>query len=542
MSETPSTAYPAPGRPRFRWTIARKITALIVLSVTLLAGLGVLASTSAGAMKTLSDRQAALGEANATLVDLDMQESNATIALGRALLATTDTERQSAHELLSNAAAAAQADLATIGTLSLGAAVTTPMTALATDYGTYLGEEQRAAETALTLAPGSPAAKRLLADDDQRAAAIEKEITGVRQVLAGVFAESSRATKSKAASVKVSVIVAVLIAVASLGTIGWYLVRGIRRALGQLRDRMTDIADGEGDLTARLSEAAADETGEVAAAVNRFIHRVQEVIRQMAGAAGTLGGSVDTLSAMTLEMSTNAEQTSGQAAIVSGAAGDVSRNVSELSAGSEEMGASIREIAVNASEAAQVATNAVSIAATARNSVAELSAASSEIGNVVKLITAIAEQTNLLALNATIEAARAGESGKGFAVVAGEVKELAQETAKATDDITRRVTAIQNGTTAAVAAISTIAGIVGKISDFSTTIASAVEEQTATANEMARSVTEAADSATQIANNITTVASGAASTSEAAAETSRTTLTVAEVVTGLKATVGSFRY
>jgi methyl-accepting chemotaxis protein len=180
------------------------------------------------------------------------------------------------------------------------------------------------------------------------------------------------------------------------------------------------------------------------------------------------------------------------------------------------MNSSIREIAKNATESARVAGQAVTAADIANKTISKLGESSSEIGKVIKVITSIAEQTNLLALNATIEAARAGEAGKGFAVVANEVKELAKETAKATEDIGIKIEAIQADTRGAVDSIQQIGKVIAQINDISNTIASAVEEQTATANEMSRNVGEAAKGTSEIAQNITAVAQAAQSTTQGA--------------------------
>jgi methyl-accepting chemotaxis protein len=220
----------------------------------------------------------------------------------------------------------------------------------------------------------------------------------------------------------------------------------------------------------------------------------------------------------------------------------VSTNVQTVSAGSEEMGASIREIAHSTSEAAAVAATAVQAAQAANATVASLGESSREISEVVKVITTIAEQTNLLALNATIEAARAGDAGKGFAVVAGEVKDLAQETARATDDIVRRVDAIQSGTNSAVEAIAQIAAVIGRVNDYQTTIASAVEEQTATTAEMNRSVSDTAQTADEIATNVATVALAAQQTTEGVTQAQQATAELAGMSGNLRALVSQFRY
>lgn len=228
------------------------------------------------------------------------------------------------------------------------------------------------------------------------------------------------------------------------------------------------------------------------------------------------------------QLSSNAEETSTQGAVVSAAAEQVSKSVKMVAVATHEMDSSIREVAKQASTAAKVATNGVKVANDTNQTVVKLTHSSQEIGKVVKVITSIAEQTNLLALNATIEAARLGDAGKGFAVVATEVKELARETAKATEEISVQIEAIQTDSKNAVEAINEISVIINRINDIQSAIASGVEEQTVTTREIGRSVQEAASGTSEIARNIVEVAAAAKNTSqgiltikEAAAQLSR---------------------
>jgi methyl-accepting chemotaxis protein len=226
---------------------------------------------------------------------------------------------------------------------------------------------------------------------------------------------------------------------------------------------------------------------------------------------------------------------------VSATADEVSANIQAVAAGGEEMGVSIGEIARSANDAAREATEAVSAVEATTGTMDKLSESSRQIGDVVRLITSIAEQTNLLALNATIEAARAGDAGKGFAVVADEVKQLAQETARATEDISNRVETIQQDAVQAGEAILSVAGVITRINEFQATIASAVEQQTATTQAINAGVSLAAQGSAQIAQAIGEVARGAAGTSASMAQGNASAQELSVMRGELDALIASFR-
>jgi methyl-accepting chemotaxis protein len=321
--------------------------------------------------------------------------------------------------------------------------------------------------------------------------------------------------------------------------IGLLISRQIVRSLAKVKNVCDGLA--EGDLTRTSGLTTRDEPGMMGQSLDAALTTLRQTVSTIDGSAASLASASEEMTGTSAQIAASAESASAQALAVSAAAEEVSRSVETVSAGSEEMGASIREISQNATEAARVAGDAVTVTAATSATMAKLGDSSAEIGNVIKVITSIAEQTNLLALNATIEAARAGEAGKGFAVVASEVKDLAQETAKATEDISQRVEAIQTDTAGAVDAIAEITRVISSINDYQVTIASAVEEQTATTAEMSRSITEAAGGSSSIATNISGVAEAAQLTSSTLVEADSTVAELTRVADELREVVGRFR-
>ncbi len=334
-----------------------------------------------------------------------------------------------------------------------------------------------------------------------------------------------------------------LIIVVSLGTlvifaIGYAVARRLIASVHDVVKMAGRLADG--DLTVQAEPKSDDELGDLVHTMNELGGHLRTAMRGIGEGATTLAAAAEELTAVSQQMSSNAEETSAQANAVSAAGEQVSNSVQTVAAGSEEMAASIREIAKNSSDAVIIAAEAVKTTEATNATVSQLGTSSAEIGQVIKVITSIAQQTNLLALNATIEAARAGEAGKGFAVVANEVKELAKGTARATEDISAKIEAIQADAKNAVDAIAQIRAIIHKISDYQHSIAGAVEEQSATTSEMSRNVAEAAKGSSEIAQNIAGVAQAAASTSAGANQTESSASELARLSADLHRLVGQF--
>jgi len=384
-------------------------------------------------------------------------------------------------------------------------------------------------------------------------------------ILTGVYVDDLDAQVSS--STRRSLIAAGLVLLLMLAA-SMFIARGITRPLQRMTIAMKELARGKLDVEVP-GIGRRDEVGEMAEAVEIFksnaaarqgleaeqkeaethavarrkadMHKladdfesaVGEIIETVSSSSTELEASAGTLTA-------SAERAQELTIMVAAASEEASTNVQSVASATEEMASSVNEISRQVQDSARIAGEAVDQARTTTDRVGELSKAASRIGDVVELINTIAGQTNLLALNATIEAARAGEAGRGFAVVASEVKALAEQTAKATGEIGQQITGIQAATQDSVNAIKEISGTIEKLSEISSTIASAVEEQGAATQEISRNVQQAAHGTQQVSSNITDVQRGASETGTASSQV----LSAAQSLSGdsnrLKLEVGKF--
>jgi methyl-accepting chemotaxis protein len=330
----------------------------------------------------------------------------------------------------------------------------------------------------------------------------------------------------------VATVLSILLAIAT--------TRLIAKPLREVGEVVRKIATG--DISSKnLEVRGADEFGELAQNINVMHKNLRRMIASVFTSAERIATASEQFSATNRQITSDSAEVSQQASVASTTTENLKHNLQTVATGTEQMSATIQNIARNATDSARVTGEAVKTTQATNAAVAKLGESSTKIGQVIKVITSIAGQTNLLALNATIEAARAGEAGKGFAVVANEVKELAKQTSKATADISMRIAAIQADTKESVNAIAGIGVIIDHINEITGTIATAVEQQSATTNEMAQNVNEAAKGSIEIARNIEGVANAARSTSTNATDSQQGAEELARMSTELHSLVSQFK-
>lgn len=516
-------------------TIAHKIIGLAVFALTLLALLSWAGISSASGVAEEADHLAQTPDAMRGAAYADMyHDAVNNLVVGALAAGDTRTAEEAKPELV-EAVAAFNAELDRAVEADVSSEVTDAVEAVRPEvelYGT-LGFSALDA-----IATGEPSAQAL-SEFESQFSVLEEALPGIAESVTTATAEARQNAENAAADGRRLSLILLAVAAIVLAGGSWWFARSIVPPLRRTAEVLTAV--GSGDFTQRVGASGEDEVARMGHALDGALEQLSSTISEIGNHSSTLAAAAEELNAVSSQLASAAEETSVQAGIVSSAAGQVSENVAVVAAGTGEMTASIQEISHGAQDAVSVADDAAQRAQATNDTVAKLGESSAEIGNVIKVITSIAEQTNLLALNATIEAARAGEAGKGFAVVAHEVKELASATAAATADISDRISAIQGDAAESVRAIGEITDIIGRVGETQASIASAVEQQTATTNEIGRNVAEAADNSTEIARNISGVAQSAEDASMGASNVLDTAAELSRMAGELQVLVSGFR-
>jgi methyl-accepting chemotaxis protein len=515
------------------WTTGRRLSAIGTISILAALSIGVIGILQSARAANHAARTFQVAEALATTIDI---QHTASVMLADGSMLTdplSESRRAEVMDQLTEHTAEMRKNLAFLQEVHLSGdyaqrlADFAPTVTVVIDDAVQLAKADGIVppeqfETVLehwnAMDERSEAVKTLLADASTRDVAVAqstgKQTTAVLLVVTASFA-------------------------LAVGLITWLVARAIAGPIRATKAILQRVA--EGDFTGRVPIRSKDDLGQMAEALNTTVEQVGQAISRIAEDATTLSSSAQHLTGVSQQVAASADQVSAHASATSDSAGRVSEDVQVIATGTTKLQTSIGEIARNANAATGIVATAVGAAREANQTVGKLAASSTQIGQVAKVIASIAEQTNLLALNATIEAARAGEMGKGFAVVAGEVKDLARETAAATEDIARQLAALQGDSTAAASAITSISNNIDQISDIQHIIAAAVEEQSASTAEIGSRISRTAGSAADIADRVAVVTDTLQQATRSAGETRQAAAELAGLADGLRSVVARFR-
>ena len=520
------------------WTVRTRLVGLSALGITLLFAVGATGSWSLRQANRTSTALQTSVQAVRDHLEMDMMHDAIRADVLVLTSARTPRERQQGAEALRGHVAWLERYSEKLGTLTLDGDTRAVLEQMRSEFHGYAALATRIAQRGEQA--DAAGVESLLPEFHAKWQELEPVAERVSDRLEATSATAARDMDRAAAT---GTTVTLLISAFALLSL-LFAAHAARRSIIDPLDEAVRVMDAlaGGDLDARMNVKRKDELGRMSDAVNRAAESLTHALSRIAENSVAVGNASEELASVSDQLQSSARQTSEQMSLASGAGEETNTSVRLVASSAQQVGAGIRNVAQNAHEAAAVAATAVRVAGEANATIRQLGESSEQIDNVIRVINSIAEQTNILALNAEIEAARAGEAGKGFAVVANEVKELAKETARATEDIGRRVSAIRGDSRAAVAAISEIGKIIEQISSTQSAIAASVQQQSAATAEITRNMGEAARGTDEIAATISSVARATENTSAAARETQKAASELAMMATELQRTVSQFRF